>query len=76
MFVQEKAERLGLAGYVRNDSYDRRRVEVVAEGPHSDLEELLGELRAGPPGSRVEAVQVAWGTALGGFDDFRIEYDY
>ena len=72
MFVQDQAERLDLVGYVRNDRYDRRRLEVVAEGTQSDLEELLRHLQAGPGGSRVEDIQVSWEPAQAGFNSFRI----
>jgi acylphosphatase len=76
MFVQDRAERLGLVGYVSNDPYDRRRVEVVAEGQRPDLEALLHELESGPPGAQVSALQTAWGSAQGTFGSFRIEHDY
>lgn len=72
MFVQDQAERLGLVGYVRNDRYDRRRLEVLAQGAESDLEELLRHLQAGPGGAWVEDVQVAWQEAQAGFDSFRV----
>ena len=35
-------------------------VEVVAEGPRASLEALLAQLRRGPPGSRVDAVEDSW----------------
>ena len=72
MFVQDQAERLGLVGYVRNDRYDRRRLEVVVEGEKADLEELLRHLRVGPFGARVEDVQVSWQEAQAGFNSFRV----
>lgn len=76
MFVEERAEHLGLVGYVRNDSNDRRRLEVVAEGNRTDLEVLLRDLKNGPPGARVETVQTAWGAGQGTFGHFKVEYDY
>jgi acylphosphatase len=76
MFVEHRAERLGLVGYVRNDANDHRRLEVVAEGNRSSLEALLRDLQKGPPGARVETVQTAWEAGQGTFRYFKVEYDY
>lgn len=76
MFVQEQAERLELMGYVKNDPYNHRRLEIVAEGKREDLEELLRKVQSGPPGARVETVQTGWATAQKSFSRFRIEHDY
>ena len=69
-FVQRTAARLGLRGWVANRS--DRSVEVVAEGSPQAIEQLLLALRAGSPGSRVSAVEVDRGPALGGLSDFAI----
>jgi len=69
-FVQRTAARLGLRGWVANRS--DRSVEVVAEGSTQAIEQLLMALRAGPPSSRVNAVEADRGPALGGLDDFAI----
>ncbi|TMD54260.1 MAG: acylphosphatase, partial [Chloroflexi bacterium] len=45
-FVAQKAQSLGLRGYVRNE-YDGS-VEVLAQGPRPALEHLLTYLRRGP----------------------------
>ena len=42
------------------NSNDGRSVEVVAEGPRSDLEELVRRLWKGPFMARVDSVQVRW----------------
>lgn len=76
MFVEQRAERLGLVGYVRNDPENGRRLEVVAEGSRDDLEALLRDLQKGPSGARVETVQTAWEAGQGTFGYFMIEYDY
>ncbi|WP_246035280.1 acylphosphatase [Dictyobacter kobayashii] len=57
-FVIEKALPLGLNGYVRNDSNGD--VEVVAQGTHSALEQLLALLRRGPSAAQVQDVHVTW----------------
>ncbi len=68
-FVWTRARFLGLTGYVRNLP-DRRLVEVVAEGPKEDLEQLLEFLRQGPRSARVEDVEVQWREASGRFSTF------
>ena len=69
-FTQSHAQRLGLAGWVRNLP-DRSTVEVVAEGPRSSLEELLEYLHVGPPMAHVTQVEVQWETARREFDSFQ-----
>lgn len=54
-FVRTAAVRLGLAGWVRNESDGS--VLVWAEGDPADLERLERELKHGPPASRVEEVE-------------------
>lgn len=53
--AQEEADRLGLAGWVRN----RRdgSVELVAEGPIEALERLCAWARQGPVHARVDEVE-------------------
>ena len=71
-FVIERAQARGLRGYTRNipDST----VEVVTEGPRSQLEGLLDELRQGPGAAYVTEVVVFWGNATQEFTDFRVRY--
>ncbi|GER86666.1 acylphosphatase [Dictyobacter vulcani] len=57
-FVVQRALTLGLDGYVRNDSTGD--VEVVAQGTHSALEQLLALLRQGPSAAQVHDVQTTW----------------
>jgi acylphosphatase len=54
-FVWREAERLGLAGVVRNLSDGT--VEVLVGGPDVALAELERELARGPSGARVERVE-------------------
>ena len=53
---REVADRLGLAGSVRNRADGA--VEVVAEGPPSEVEALVAWCRSGPPAARVTGVDV------------------
>ena len=57
-FVIEKAQSLGLHGYVRNDSNGD--VEVVAQGRRPALEQLLFQLRRGPSAAQVRDVDTTW----------------
>jgi acylphosphatase len=71
-FVQRNARALGLAGHVRN--MPRGGVEVVAEGPRRELEELLQLLREGPRSSVVKGVDVSWSEATGACSGFDVTF--
>jgi len=72
-FVQNEATGLGLKGYVRNLASGDA-VEVQAEGERRQLNKLLEQLKVGPPGARVERVEVKWADYSGRFDDFSVRY--
>jgi acylphosphatase len=67
-FVTEQAQRLGLVGWVRN--HYNGDVEVLAEGPRYDLEQLLKSLHQGPSMAQVSEVNVEWLPARGEFSSF------
>ena len=69
-FVSRAADRLGLVGWVANEAGGR--VRCVAEGPVEELELLLDELRAGPPGAFVDRVDASWSSPAGGFETFEV----
>ena len=54
-FVVEKAEELGLAGWVRNTSHGS--VEIAAAGQRDALERFEAAMKPGPRGARVEEVR-------------------
>lgn len=54
-FTRTIAQRLGLAGWVRNR--DDGCVEVAASGSASQVEALLAAVRRGPSGGRVQEVR-------------------
>jgi acylphosphatase len=56
-FVAEEARRLSLRGWVRN-RFDRS-VEAVIAGPPESVGEMVILCRRGPPGSQVEALDIA-----------------
>jgi acylphosphatase len=70
-FVQDRAARLGLTGWVRN-RWDGS-VEVTAEGPQPDLEKLLTALYQGPRSSTVAGVNLQWLAASGEFSSFHVK---
>lgn len=72
-FTSRHAAELGLTGYVRNLS-DGKAVEVQAEGERNKLERLIEHLNAGPPGAKVERVEVNWSTYTGSYSGFAIRY--
>ena len=71
-FVQRKAGRLGLAGYVMNLKDGSVRVRV--EGGREAIQELARELENGPPLARVERVGLIWLPPTGRFSSFAIRY--
>jgi acylphosphatase len=71
-FVQRKAVKLGLSGYVMNLRDGRVRVRV--EGVREAIEELTRDLTKGPPLSRVENMDVTWRPPTGKFTAFVVRY--
>ncbi len=69
-YVLRRASRLGLAGWVANQADGS--VRCVAEGSATALDELVGILRHGPTGARVDRVDASRGPAAGGFDGFTV----
>ena len=61
--TRDRARELGLSGWVRN--LPDGRVEFVAEGEETTLQELLRFLRVGPPGAQVNDLVVEWSTPSG-----------
>jgi acylphosphatase len=71
-FVSMRARELGLTGYVRN--LPEGTVEIKVEGERNKLEKLIGYLKVGPPGARVEKVVTNWSKHTGSYFDFNIRY--
>jgi len=69
-YTVDAAVSLGLTGWVAN-RYDS--VEVVAEGPHAALQQLLAVLYEGPSMSRVDQVQHEFLPATREYKRFSIE---
>lgn len=69
----EKANELGIVGYVRNG--EDGSVLVVAEGRAEQLDRLAAWCAAGPTTARVTGCDVKRGRATGEFQRFRIQYE-
>ena len=67
----QQARHLGLTGWVMN--HHDGSVEVVAEGRSENIEELIAWCRQGPPGARVDEVDVQRQDSRGEFSEFRIK---
>ncbi len=63
---------MGVTGWVRN--LRDGRVEAVAEGERSQLDELIRFCHVGPLGARVSSVNVEWSDYKGEFRGFRITH--
>jgi len=70
--TQEKAESMGLTGWVRNT--EDGGVEAIAEGDRGALEMLISWCHHGPPSAKVHNVDVEWARATGEFRSFRVTY--
>ena len=71
-FTKRNAQRLGLTGFVKNNSDGS--VTAIAEGEKNDLRAFLKKLEKGPLLARVDYVEVVWKEPAGNFSDFRIVY--
>jgi acylphosphatase len=71
-YTSERATSQGLNGFVRNQ-WDGT-VEVVAEGPETDINEFLAWLHTGPPFARVTRVDVHWQVPTGEITGFEVSY--
>jgi len=70
--ARRRALELGVAGWVRN--LPDGRVELMVEGEEKAVQSMVAWCRRGPPGSRVEDVEVEVLPYRGEFTDFRIVY--
>jgi acylphosphatase len=67
-----EAIRLALTGWIRNCADGA--VEAVVEGSAEKVREFVAWCRRGPPGARVERVEVEELPANGRFQSFRVEH--
>jgi acylphosphatase len=65
-----EAQRLGLAGFVKN--LPDGAVEAVVEGIEDAVEQFVSWCKVGPPGARVDELRVRFGAPRGEFRTFVI----
>lgn len=70
--TQEVAIALGIVGWVKN--LDDGRVEVVAQGDEMSVQKLIEWCYQGPPGARVDDVEIIYEEPTGEFKGFEIKY--
>ena len=71
--VKEKADKLGVKGYVKNGA-DGNTLEVVAEGEEQQLKELLKFCKIGPTAAKVDHVDFHESEFENAFGEFVIQY--
>lgn len=71
-FTVQQARRLGVDGWVRNESDGS--VHVVAEGPRNALEQLVQRVSTGPSVARVLRARSNWMTPSGDLKGFVVRY--
>ena len=69
-FVRRNAARLGLVGWVAND--ESGSVRLVAEGEAAAVDQLMADLREGPPGAVVDRVDATFQAPTAEFTGFEI----
>jgi acylphosphatase len=70
-WAQERAEALGVTGWIRNCPDGR--VEAHVEGEELAVDQMIGHLREGPPSARVEDVRL-WDVQVCDFDGFEVRH--
>lgn len=70
--TKQKANELGLSGWVRNEPDGT--VEIVAEGEEENLKKLI-DFCYNVPSARVEKIDVGWEEARGECGEFKIRYN-
>lgn len=70
--TKDKAEELGLTGWIRNKS--DRTVEAIFEGEENKIKDMINWCHQGPSYSKVSNVIVEYKDFSGGFKEFNIRY--
>lgn len=69
---RHQALHLGLTGWVKNRMDGK--VEIVAEGKEDSITNFIRWSYEGPPGARVDKVDLTWEEYTGEFPGFSIKY--
>lgn len=70
--TKQKAEQLGVTGWVRNTRDGC--VEAIFEGEENNVKEMIEWCHRGPPLAKIDKVEVKNQNPINGFDDFSIKY--
>ncbi|MBZ9572474.1 acylphosphatase [Patescibacteria group bacterium] len=70
--TRQKAEKLGVSGWVKN--LTDRRVEAVFEGEKEKVEGMVEWAKKGPIWAKVNDINVEWEEYQGEFENFTIRY--
>ncbi len=72
--TRDEAILIGVGGWVRN--LPDGTVQALFEGEKKNVEEILGWCHKGPPGARVDKVDIEWEAYKGEYKLFDIRYGY
>ncbi|MGA1865543.1 MAG: acylphosphatase [bacterium] len=70
--TRRQAVRLGLTGWVKNKMDGK--VEIIVEGEAAAISNFIQWCHEGPPGARVDKVDITWEEYIGEFTSFSIQY--
>ncbi len=70
--AQRRARKIGLVGYVMNESDGT--VKIIAEGEKEKLEKFINWCYNGSILAKVEKINIDWKKATDQFDNFKIKY--
>jgi acylphosphatase len=70
--TKDEALRAGVRGWVMN--LPDGRVEAVVQGAREAVERVVDFMRTGPPGARVDRIDVSWGPPREVHDGFSLRY--
>ena len=57
-YIRDQAQRLGIHGWVKNESNGT--VSVLCQGDREQLDALIARCKAGSKSSRVEHIEIVW----------------
>ena len=71
-FIKDRANELGLTGYVRNT--EDKKIEAIVEGHELKINKLIEHCKEGPIGSKIEKVTTTTLPYIGEFKEFKVKY--
>jgi len=71
-FTKQKAEQLGIKGWVRNASDGK--VEAIFEGEENKIDQMIDWCYKGPPLAKIKDIEIKKQQATNAFEDFSIKH--